>query len=932
MAANVAQSDMSSSERPTAFTWSRPNAPPLDLNGPALPFRRFEEDWVERPPIELFRNAAQEFAGRIACEDQAQSLTFSEMWSASQRLAQRLDAGVAPGQPVGVLLPNEASYPVAVLACLAAARPCVMIDRHHPTDRIAAIVRDAGLAAVVLRQSDLGGGLLLPAGLPTYAIDAALNETWRHEHDTPRFTARTMPADAPSFIVYTSGSTGQPKGVVLSQRAVLHRACELINSVHLRPDDKVLSLASPSTIGGLQQIFEVMLSGAALVKLDLQRVGLGTIIEAVAERRITMMFSTPAVWRSVSGLEGARQALATLRCIQSSGDALLEVDLDRVRQVLSPDCLVLSVYGATEAPALLQWFVSPAVPGDETRVPAGYPLEGFDLAVVDEKGTSVSPGEAGELVIRSPWTSLGIWRNGAVHADPFEPAEEGSTARIYRTGDIVRQRPDGLFVTLGRHDRQIKIRGNRIELAEIETALLRMPTLRNAAVIARRAGREPQILAFVEPRDVKVSGLTNAVRAELAGLLPAYMQPSRVFALDHLPLLPGRKIDESALLAHAIRNEPTLQDGVPAPRRPRASQRSVDLVDRAWRLTFGAEPPNDDRTFSDLNGDSLRLLQMVFHLERLSGRSLPLEKFESGFDPTGFALALDHIADGVLAESPTEKPAVFVFPPFVLGHPLLASFCASCADHIRIQLIKYPDVGVIAHRGSEFDDIVAPALDQVGEIAPTGALMLVGYSDGGDAAYRAAEKLRAAGREIALLCFLDSDATGLDYARVDRPQGTPSTFTKRRLIDLPARLVRGWQRRDWQRVVVALLPQAAVTRPLLKPLVNLLLRARTLMPARWVFMIDRHLTEVLFHDLHERWVRSTPHPLLGVPAVLFRSDEQRPGAPSDLGWRARLLQLAIVPVTGDHSTMLLEPHVAPLRRDFMESIRKSSGIDSYRSE
>lgn len=923
---------MTSSERPTAFTWSRPNAPPLDLNGPTVPFRRFEDDWVERPAIDLFREAAQEFAGRIACQDQAQSLTFSETWSASQRLAALLDAAVAPGRPVGVLLPNEASYPVAVLACLAAARPCVMIDRHHPEDRIAAIVRDAGLAAVVVRQSDLGGGLLLPAGLPTFAIDAALDMARKHGSSTATFTARSMPADAPSFIVYTSGSTGQPKGVVLSQRAVLHRACELINSVHLRADDKVLSLASPSTIGGLQQIFEVMLSGATLVKLDLQRVGLGTVIEAVAERRITMMFSTPAVWRSVSGLEGARQALATLRCIQSSGDALLKVDLDLVRRVLSPHCLVLSVYGATEAPALLQWFVPSSVPADETRIPAGYPLAGFDLAVVDEEGTSVPPGEAGELIIRSPWTSLGTWRKGTVHADPFEPAEEGSTATIYRTGDIVRQRPDGLFVTLGRQDRQIKIRGNRIELAELETALLRMPRIHNAAVIARRADREPRILAFVEPRDGNEPGLVNELRAELARLLPAYMQPSRLFALDHLPLLPGRKIDESALLALAARDEPTLQDNGRAPERPRASQRSVDLVGRAWRLTFGAEPPNGDRTFGDLGGDSLRLLQMVFHLERLSGLSLPLEKFEVGFNAVGFALALDCIADGAPAESRTERPAVFVFPPFALGHPPLASFCASCADQLRIRQIKYPDVGSIAHRGAEFDDIVAPALDQIGEIAPTGPIVLTGYSDGGDAAYCAAEKLLAAGREIALLCLFDSDTPELGHARADRSQEAPPTPTKRRLIDLPGRLARGWRRRDWQRLVMALLPRAVVTRPVLKPLVNLLLRARTLMPARWVFMIDRHLTEVLFHDLHERWVRSAPHPLLAVPAVLFRSDEQRPGAPGDLGWRARLPQLAIVAITGDHSTMLLEPNAGLLRRHFIESIRRSSSVDSRCSQ
>src|SRR6185437_15675669 len=237
------------------------------------------------------------------------------------------------------------------------------------------IVRDAGLAAVVMKGSDIADGYLLPAGVLAVELESAL------QGGTPpeRMPAAPPPPDAASFVVYTSGSTGTPKGIVLSQRGVLHRAAELVNAVHLRPDDKVLSLASPGTIGGLQQIFEVMLAGASLVKLDLQRVGLGLVVGAVAERRITMMFSTPAVWRSVARLEGARDSLTSLRCIQSSGDTLLKVDYELIRAVLPADCHFLSVYGATEAPALLQWFVDSS-PKDEVRVPAGYPLPGFDFA------------------------------------------------------------------------------------------------------------------------------------------------------------------------------------------------------------------------------------------------------------------------------------------------------------------------------------------------------------------------------------------------------------------------------------------------------------------------------------------------------------------------------------------------------------------------
>ena len=385
--------------------WSTAEPRPLDLEGPDdIPFRRFDEQWIERPAIDLFGEAVTQHPDRIACEDIDSRLTFAQMWTACRHLAATIELAAPPDRAVGVLLPNEASYPVAVLACLAAARPCVMIDRHHPQDRVAMIVRDAGLAAVVLKRADIEDGYLLPAGVRALAIDDALEA-----RTAPDGLVRTpMASDAPGFVAYTSGSTGRPKGIVLSQRGVLHRAAELVNSVHLRPNDKVLSLASPSTIGGLQQIFEVMLSGASLVKLDLQRIGLGRVVETVAHRQITMMFSTPSVWRSVAQMEGAREALSSLRCIQSSGDTLLRVDYDLLRAVLPSACDILSAYGATEAPALLQWFIA-SPPEDETRVPAGYPLPGLEFALLDEQEQIVPDGAAGELVISSQFTSLGLW-------------------------------------------------------------------------------------------------------------------------------------------------------------------------------------------------------------------------------------------------------------------------------------------------------------------------------------------------------------------------------------------------------------------------------------------------------------------------------------------------------------------------------------------
>jgi len=871
--------------RASEIPWSHPSVPPLDLNGPTVPFRPFPEDWIALPALDLFRSAAEEFGDRVACEDFAGHLTYAQIWAACRRLSHAIDAAVPEGQPVGVLLPNEAAYPVAVLACLAANRPCVMIDRHHPEDRVVAIVRDAGLGGIIMRRSDSVDALPLPPDVRTIVIDDALQDG--PAPDRPPACLRP-PVEA-SFIVYTSGSTGNPKGIVLSQSAVLHRARQLVNAVHLRPDDKVLSLASPSTIGGLQQIFEVMLSGATLVKLDLQRTGLGTVLEVIGNRRLTMMFSTPAVWRSVAGIQNAAPALASLRCIQSSGDALLAIDLELLRQVLPADCYVLSVYGATEAPALLQWFVSSKVPNDGPRVPTGYPLPGFAFALLDESGDAAKEGEPGELVVKSRWMSLGIWRDGAVHPGPFEQDRRGPSASVYRTGDVACRRSDGLFVTLGRKDRQVKILGNRVELAEIETVLRQAPGVADAAVVARRGDGEPRLLAFFVPLRMGLSPTTTAVRKHLQERLPAYMRPSQLFVLEELPLLPGRKIDEEALLAHAARHALAAPASSPQPIVAHPTQRATETVKEAWRRTFGRPVPDDGSSFAEAGGDSLRLLLLVLHLERACGRSLSLDQFHVGLRPAEFALVLDRLSEAPSPELQGTLPMVFLVPGKWGDTPHLARFRMACARSLRIVPMRYPDLDRLARGG--FEDTVAHLVAQIEEFAPDGAVLLAGYSLGGDFAYAVADQLSKRGRRIPALLVLDTDAETYD-------PGPPAE--RRGLAQRLSTLRRLAGSRDWGTIAEALLTPARVTGPAGLHALRLILSFGFRANSHFMFQLSWHLRSMLVQFQRESWLRDAPPTSLNVPVVLFRSEE----GGVDLGWRARTGKLTVVPVPGNHVSML----------------------------
>jgi amino acid adenylation domain-containing protein len=879
----------------------------LDLNGPAdVPFHPLEADWVERPAFELFREQARAFPDRVASDDGTSSLTYGQVLAGAEGLARELRPEREAGQAVGVLLPNDANYPVAVLGCLAAARPCVMLDRHHPAARIAAIIRDAGLSTIVLTRADLEAGYLLPAGMRIVVIDDAL---------VPGTEASATPIapaspDAASFVVYTSGSTGQPKGIVLSQRSVLHRAAELITTVHLGPDDKVLSLASPSTIGGLQQIFEAMLAGATLFKLDLQRLSLERVLEIVAARGITMMFSTPAVWRAVARIDGARRSLAGLRCIQTSGDVLLRVDLEAVRTVLPATCHVLSVYGATEAPALLQWFVPEQVPDEETRVPVGYPLPGISLSIVDESGAICGDGQPGELVVRSRWTALGLWRDGKVGAGSFKFDSPDSAVRTYRTGDLARRRHDGLFVILGRQDRQIKIRGNRVELADIETAMQRAPFVADAAVVARRLDAEPQLLAFVVPRTVG-QDIADATRAVLREALPAHMRPTRLFTIDEMPLLPGRKVDEAALLRIADARSPVQIGRGPAGSGERASERATDMVSRAWRRTLGSRPPPSDETFDQVSGDSLRLLQLVFHLERLAGRSLPLERFHGEMRPSEFALELDRQLAPALVARDSGKPVVFFMPGYGGDEPRLGRFRAACANMLDIRPLHYPALPRLADADASFDSISAHVADQIDRAQPEGPVALAGYSVGGDVAYCAALRLVERGRAVGLLAIFDTDTGG------DAPP--TAAAVPRSIWQRLGRLVPIVRRGDWNELIAGLFPAGRVVRPPLVHIVRGLAGFRRIGTANLTFYLKRHLHEAFVQAHHSAWLSLGVVRRVAAPIVLFRS-QQEGRTTDDLGWRSRADRLTVVDVPGNHLTMFGPNEVDELASAFHREV------------
>jgi len=561
--------------RPAAHAWWRATATPPGDHGPRNPPRTDPEQGSPNPirtaPAQAFPNPTEADPGQslldrplfvtlaevarrqpeaLAVQAGARSVCYGELLERAASLAERVHAATAPGVAVATLLPDPVDAACGILACLAAGRPCISLNTDHPPARLADILADAGAGGVIV---PLGGSpAALRCALPLIPLDAS-----EPTSTAPAETAGSpAPAaqDAPCLIIYTSGSTGRPKGIVRSQRQMLARAVHRAEQFRLSPADRMLLLYPLSSGPGVTGFLAALLSGGAVYVANASATGARSVLAAARGAGITSVSSVPALLRMLFALDGAGEAFAHLRSIYTSSESLLRPDVEAWRRVLPPGVAIRIGYGLTEGAPLADWFLPPDLPGTAARLPIGYPIPWHDFAVTDPDGAPVPDGRPGELWVRGRLLSLGEWRQGRCEpgrllADPDDPS-----GAILRTGDLVRRRPDGLLEFLGRTDQQVRIRGNRVEPAELEHALVQAPEVADAAVLARRTAGDPVLVAFVVAVALEPA-LGEAANAHLRGLLterlratlPTYMLPARLHVVAAVPKLPGGKVDPRAL-------------------------------------------------------------------------------------------------------------------------------------------------------------------------------------------------------------------------------------------------------------------------------------------------------------------------------------------------------------------------------------------------
>jgi amino acid adenylation domain-containing protein len=527
--------------------WWRPDDTLADLDGPTdVAFEPPARALLDRPVFDLVEAIADRWPHAVALRDDTRILRYDELRQAARRLAVRVAAATLRGAAVAVLLAHGFDAMVAMLACFAASRTCLMLNAEFPPERVTAILRQAAAAGVILAD---------PAHMPTLpepVVPIMLNAPAEHD-DAAAGPAAPFDAavpDDPALAIYTSGSTGQPKGIVRSHRQTVYLGWKKVHRFHLNLSDRVMT-PFPLTSGpGVVSLMMTLIAGASLYPVNVAASGARAVLDTVRTEQITVLTGLPALLRMLFALDGAAAAFSRLRAIYTTSESLLRADIDAWRGVLPATCKVAVIYGMSEGAPLTEWFLPDRLPDGPARLPIGYLNADMEFAMTDSEGRPAAAGEAGALWVRGRLLSLGEWQNGRcvpgrLLRDPDDPS-----LAVLPTGDLVRHGPNGLMEFIGRVDDQVKVRGNRIEPAEVEEVLRRSADVTDAAVLARRIGETTTLVAFVVAGRAAGVGLRRTLMQRMRAVLPACMVPARLHFIERLPRLPSSKLDARALAAH----------------------------------------------------------------------------------------------------------------------------------------------------------------------------------------------------------------------------------------------------------------------------------------------------------------------------------------------------------------------------------------------
>ena len=877
--------------------------------GPVAGFSKAETDQTIG---RRFGGVVAACADRLAVKADGREATYADLDRASGRIACGIrEASTDSAPSVAVLCDTGIAGIAAMLGALRSGKAFVPLDPSYPAARLDFMLADS-LADVILADSTTLALARSLAGSRQHVLSIqALRES-----AGDGICDEVASPDDPACILYTSGSTGEPKGILHSHRTALHYCMKYTNALRISADDRLTMLFSFSFGVGMNNILSALLNGASLFPWAFARERVSGLAELMAREGISIYHSVPSAFRHfVAVLRGGRE-FGRLRLVNLSGEPVHRRDVELFREHFPSHCVMVNSMGATEINLASQYFVDRETEVHDGIVPVGYAAEDTTIRVVDDNGSEVDSGEVGEIVVTSKYLSRGYWRRPALTERCFLPACSGGEEWAYRTRDLGRMLPDGCLVHLGRMDLQVKIGGHRVEVEEIEMALQSLDAVAEAAVAARAdASGARRLVAYVVPAGDEPPAAAE-LRRLLAETLPVHMVPSAFVFMKGLPRTATGKVQREDL-PEPGRSRLGLKTPYAPPGTP-VEQAVADI----WAEVLGLDQVGVHDGFLDSGGDSLLAAQVSARL----AATFPIElSIDSVFRRSTIADLAEMVQEQLDAEGPPERdapagrpgsrqmawPSLLAVqtqgrqPPLFMVSFGLAWEVGDLSRHLG------PDYPVYGLRPSPLstgrddsvsvESLAADHIAQIRSARPVGPYVLAGGCAAGVVAFEMARQLRAQGAEVPLLVLFDVDYPLPRYVpALLRRLIVSGPRVRRRLLRLGPREQQTYVRQllsTWRRQLVDWLTRGELGRA--RPLIA----QGSTEDAQW------HLERLAAPG--QRAVRRyVPEPYLGRIALFVSADAGvRPAPDRRFAWRSvARAECTLHVVPGDHHHVLEEPH------------------------
>jgi len=575
-------------------------------------FVEFPIDNVDATIVERFSSIARKYPQFIAAKSNHQVITYEELDERSTDLAYAILSEQGAGtEAIGLLFNLHIPVLVAMLGALKAGKIIVLLNPKAPAARNLATLRSCRAGLIIADDENIENAQQL-----SEAVRIVLSLTTKRPRQSGFDLDSLSSSGSLALISYTSGSTGEPKGVMQSHRSILHNVMLRTNLYRISPYERI-AVPRSVTSGAVVNMFMAVLNGSGCYLFDTQKEGVGALADWLAQEQVTVLSTSMSLFRHLAEVMNGSDTC--LRILQFGSQSVHRTDVELFKLRFPQECILFNLLSSTETGPLAAYAIEAAEPLVKEEIPIGFPLPDKEIVLQNSQGANVGYLDAGEIVVKSRYLSNGYWNNEDLTAAKFKHDPNDPEMAIYYSGDLGVMLPDGCLIHKGRKDSRIKVRGYAVEPEEVEKSLKQYGAIHDAIVVAKENNLlEDVLVAYVTMR-AGTSLKTAEVRSFLRGKLPDYMIPSAFVVLEAMPLTPSGKIDRQAL--------PDPESFRPDLGTPYVQPRTLVEGDLAniWADVLALAQVGVHDNFLDLGGHSLAASRMIARVIQTYQLEIPIK-------------------------------------------------------------------------------------------------------------------------------------------------------------------------------------------------------------------------------------------------------------------------------------------------------------------